>query len=92
MPETKQGRPFIHRDRPIFPHCDAKVLHAPGDCGFCDHFPDMQNARIAWGMNFTGEHEDNLAPCPAEIARTMETIERWVGNRKLAPAKKKGAK
>jgi hypothetical protein len=89
MPSKPNQRPFVHLpNRPPFPHCDARVLHAPGTCEFCDHFPDMQNARIAYGINFTGEHDEHLAPCPAEIARTLEHIERWVGNRRLPSSKK----
>jgi hypothetical protein len=63
-----------------FPHCDEKVLHAPGTCEFCDSYPEEQQARIASGTNFTGEGDLNKLPCPAEQRRPLETINRWGGN------------
>lgn len=29
------------------PHCNVEVLHAPGECEFCDKFPGRQQLRIA---------------------------------------------
>lgn len=44
------------------PHCDQSILHVPGTCEFCDHFPDWQIARIVAGICFTGETpEERLA-------------------------------
>ena len=37
-----------------FPHCDQRVLHAPGECEFCDMNPEWQQLREAWGICFTG--------------------------------------
>jgi hypothetical protein len=37
-----------------FPHCDQRVLHAPGECEYCDQRPDWQALREAWGIAFTG--------------------------------------
>jgi hypothetical protein len=37
-----------------FPHCDQRVLHAPGECEYCDRHPDWQALRKAWGIAFTG--------------------------------------
>ena len=37
-----------------FPHCDTRVLHAPGECEFCDGQPVWQALRRAWGIAFTG--------------------------------------
>lgn len=37
-----------------FPHCDQRVLHAPGECEFCDMNPMWQELRKAWGIAFTG--------------------------------------
>ena len=62
------------------PHCDSNVLHAPGKCIYCDHFPERQRARQIAEMNFTGEQDPNKSPCPAEHARPLETINRWGGN------------
>lgn len=41
-----------------FPHCDARVLHAPGECEYCDRHADWQELRQAWGIAFTG-HSPN---------------------------------
>lgn len=35
------------------PHCNAEVLHAPGQCHYCDHYPDRQAARAASGGSFS---------------------------------------
>ncbi len=35
-------------------HCDARVLHAPGECQYCDLHPEWQELRKAWGIAFTG--------------------------------------
>lgn len=37
-----------------FPHCDARILHAPGTCEYCDQVPEWQLLRRAWGIAFTG--------------------------------------
>jgi hypothetical protein len=65
-----------------FPHCDQRVLHAPGECVHCDHHPEWQALRIAWGIAFTGyEPDDGELPCPATTRRSVEKINRWGGNR-----------
>lgn len=61
---------------PSYPHCDARVLHAPGDCIYCDHYPEAQQGRIARGENFTGK-----GPDVATDARPLEVINLWPGNR-----------
>ena len=71
-------------DEPIaakHPHCDSRVLHAPGKCEFCDRYQDRQNERIAQGINFTGENDPAKKPCPATEVRPLDMIERWPGNR-----------
>lgn len=35
------------------PHCNSEVLHAPGQCYYCDHYPDRQAARAASGGSFS---------------------------------------
>ena len=66
-----------------FPHCDAKVLHAPGECKYCDMHPEWQALRLYWGIAFTG-YEPDLSikelPCPAWFARG-ENCQAWGGNR-----------
>jgi hypothetical protein len=44
-----------------FPHCDQRVLHAPGSCQYCDAYPKYQELRVAWGINFTGIMNQHLA-------------------------------
>lgn len=71
-----------------FPHCDPRILHAPGECNYCDANPEWQELRKAWNIAFTG-HSADLAlgeylapkqPCPAEAARGLDNLERWGGN------------
>jgi len=62
------------------PHCDAEVIHAPTKCEFCDHYPELQAERVVAGINFTGEQDPNKKPCPAEVRRPLQTINRWGGN------------
>lgn len=64
-----------------FPHCDQRVLHAPGECEFCDRHMEWQALRLAWGIAFTGyEPDDKELPCPATHARG-DNVNRWGGNR-----------
>ena len=35
------------------PHCNEQVLHAPGECEFCDKYPERQQARIASNTPFS---------------------------------------
>lgn len=69
------------KTRCFAPHCDARVLHAPGQCWSCDGYPDWQLARKTWGINFTGQNNPELLPCPATLKRAVETINLWPGNR-----------
>lgn len=64
------------------PHCDSRIMHAPGECIHCDAFPLGQKYRLIWGINYTGHIDPEKSPCPATIARPIEDIERWPGNRK----------
>lgn len=63
-------------------HCDASVLHAPGECRFCDEYgADWQAYRELARINFTGHEDPDKAPCPSTHFRSVETINRWPGNR-----------
>lgn len=73
---------FIINAIPQFPHCDSRVLHAPGECRFCDMHPDWQALRMHWNINFTGHNDKRKKPCPAEVIRPFSVIDRWVGNKK----------
>lgn len=92
MPEvsaqTRAGAPNVEDEQEMtmenvarYPHCDVKVLHAPGKCDFCDMYPEMQQWRIDSNTQFTGEDysEDQIWD-PAQIIRPLEIIERWYGN------------
>lgn len=64
------------------PHCDQRVLHAPGECEYCDAYPTWQEARQMWGIAFTGHPpQEGELPCPSEVHRDLDTINRWPGNR-----------
>jgi len=45
-----------------FPHCDPRILHAPGECEFCDDRPEWQQLRTGWGIAFTGRQPKGLEP------------------------------
>jgi hypothetical protein len=63
-----------------FPHCDQRILHAPGECEYCDHRPVWQALRLAWGIAFTGYEPDGTElPDPATYARG-DNINKWGGN------------
>lgn len=64
-----------------FPHCDSRVLHAPGFCEYCDRYSDWQNLRRMWKINFTGQTIPGNIPCPSETRRPLDVINRWQGNR-----------
>lgn len=66
------------------PHCDASVLHAPGECDSCDEFPIYQLARERWGIAFTRTDFSVPVPagqvqCPAE-QRRGQGVAAWHGN------------
>jgi len=62
-----------------FPHCDPRILHAPGECKYCDAHPDWQELRNQWGINFTGGTDPDRYKCPADAARG-DRHETWQGN------------
>ena len=63
-----------------FPHCDQRVLHAPGECEYCDRHADWQELRQAWGIAFTNyEPEYGELPCPANFNRG-DNVNKWGGN------------
>jgi hypothetical protein len=79
----KKIRPAKHTKHFIrqFPHCDQRVLHAPGECEYCDMHPDWQEIREAWGIAFTGYEPDaGELPCPATVKRPLDVINMWGGN------------
>jgi hypothetical protein len=70
-----------------YPHCDSRILHAPGECEFCDLHPKWQELRGGWGVAFTGHapQGDEMA-CPADRARPAGSEgdhRQWVATRQL---------
>jgi len=78
-----------------YPHCDPRVLHAPGECEYCDHYPEWQQERVENKVLFTndprnaelvdaflkvGRLEGEFVPCPGMLARG-DAIKIWGGNR-----------
>lgn len=66
-----------------FPHCDQRILHAPGECEYCDCYPFWQRLREAWGIAFTGHIPDpdsDTLMCPADYARDPDVYNAWPGN------------
>jgi hypothetical protein len=77
--QDKGGAPWVETE---FPHCDQAVLHAPGECEYCDGHPDWQALRGWWGIAFTGHTpEADQMPCPSDFRRGIGNAHRWGGNR-----------
>lgn len=77
----------IAKGKSGIPHCDDLVLHAPGDCEYCDEYENRQGLRILHGIAFTGQALASdggpwyaARPCPATLLRSVEKIDRWYGN------------
>lgn len=78
---ASQNRPDADVSLGQFPHCDELVLHAPGECEYCDRHPDWQALRELWGVAFSGHDPQGWeSPCPSEMRRPRETIILWAGN------------
>lgn len=73
--------PEPERERAYAPHCDPSILHAPGACKYCDHYPDWQQMRVTQRIGFTDQHSDTTSPCPSTWFRSAEVRNRWGGNR-----------
>lgn len=76
---------FIFKNIQQFPHCDQRILHAPGECEYCDEHPDWQALRLAWSIAFTGwtpdetKNKQKELPCPADYNRG-DNHKLWPGN------------
>lgn len=69
------------------PHCDARILHAPGECQYCDD-SGLQPIREAWNIAFTDqEPKEGQYPCPANVARSDESLASWGGNQRRSELK-----
>lgn len=52
------------------PHPDRGILHAAGECWYCDKYPQWQALRGLWGIAFTGHDPDpDQVPCPSDARR-----------------------
>ena len=78
----KRAKEFSQQRAAItqYPHCDQMVLHAPGECEYCDSHPDWQELREVWNINYTGHSDPQKMQCPAEARRPAGIINRWGGN------------
>lgn len=66
-----------------YPHCDPQVLHAPGECEYCDDRKEWQELREQWRINFTGHYDSDKTICPSEQTRGIGKVggeNGWVGN------------
>lgn len=73
-----------HREPPEqveAPHCDPTILHAPRSCPYCDMFPEWQNLRKLWQINFTNQYDIDKALCPSVYFRNPADRDAWPGNR-----------
>ena len=67
---------------PLAPHCDAAILHAPGECSYCDMYPEWQELRRLWGVAFTGHHPQGWeVACPSDQRRPGGVNQIWPGNK-----------
>lgn len=69
-----------------YPHCEARILHAPGECKYCDQHSDWQQLRVTWGIAFSGHEPTEEQPIadPADLAvmkGERGDYNQWHGNR-----------
>lgn len=71
----------MDNQRAFAPHCDQAILHSPGKCEYCDHYPDWQEFRITQRISFSDEEPSlDKAPCPSTWFRNATTRDMWPGN------------
>lgn len=63
-----------------FPHSDSQILHAPNKCKDCDEYPDLQDLRKTWNINFTNEQDPNKTMCPSEKEKPIDVLADWMKN------------
>lgn len=86
MSTTKQTKIELHTVIKQYPHCDPRVLHAPGECEICDeHCKEWQELRSTWGIAFTG-HEPRNGEFPDPATRARGNPHVWGGNRPWKPS------
>jgi len=77
-PEGHSAHATPPEERAFAPHCDQRILHAPGECWACDMYPDWQALREKWGVAYTGQVPltgvaGNQLPCPADFNRPPDS-------------------
>lgn len=73
-------------EHPKMPHCDERVLHAPGECRYCDIYPEWQQLRKLWGIAYTGHQPiDNEMSCPSDFARGLGAAGQWWSGNRATP-------
>lgn len=85
---------YPREERAFAPHCDQRILHAPGECWACDLYPDWQALRVLWGIAFTGQAPltgvaSNQLPCPADFNRPPDSRS---DHRQWGPNRAQGAR
>jgi len=78
LPDSRltEARRTLDDGRAFAPHCDQRILHAPGECWSCDLYPDWQKLRELWGIAFTGHRPDirnGQVECPADYNRPPDS-------------------
>ena len=64
-----------------FPHCDARILHAPEDCSTCalDEMKHLHEEREQLEVSYSGKANRSY-PCPVDKARSAKNYNKWWGN------------
>jgi hypothetical protein len=71
----------VNPDDLIAPHCDQYILHAPGECDYCDDQPGWQALRQLWGIAYTGHAPTaHQIACPSDTRRPDGIANLWHGN------------
>lgn len=82
-PTVPSGASVANREERAFaPHCDGRILHAPGECWSCDLYPDWQKLRELWGIAFTG-HQPEVETANLMTGASEEPVKQVVIKREL---------
>lgn len=60
-----------------YPHCNTEVLHAPGQCKYCDKYPDWQQVRIKKGEPFANDDDTMWHGNVAKPEYNVQLDESW---------------
>src|SRR5688572_1873917 len=56
-------------DTPGERHYSLDIVHKPKVCEWCDRFPNSQRSRKKKKINYTGEFDESLDPCPFTVKK-----------------------